>query len=446
MREAVPLFDGARVFEKADEEHINGKGKATKNLIGQLRNAQFVEGHSSDTGEIDADLHVLEASGLPAKLLEMWNRGMSSMVGFSIDAAGATAQKGTFREARSITKVKSLDLIVEPGAGGKIINLIEAVGAADMALRERMVEKVKSAHGGQIPTGVDINDDDSLETAYREAVKSPPTTVLQRVDAGGIPPNPRGDYEALKARLDLADMREAVSSSGLPEPVQNKLSRWIERGTTLQNLREAIADEKDTLAKLTQAGHVTGLGGMRLEAGQSRAEKIATMLDDFFDTDKKAVSFRECYVEITGDKTVSGLWRNCDKALLREAAGADFREAVDTGTFALTLGDSITRRLIRLYNLADVWSDWQWLCDVVPLSDFRVQDRTRMGGYGDLPIVGQGDPYIDQSTPGETQQQYAAQKRGGIEQITLEAIMNDDVGGVAAHPANVVDRCQAHLV
>ena len=403
LREAAPLFNHARVFEKSDTEHFQGQGKATKNLVGQLRNAVFQEGKTPDTGEIQADLHLLEASGLPVKLLEMWNRAMSGMVGFSIDAAGSAVQKGTMREAKQISLVRSLDLIVEPGAGGKIINLIEAAGAADMTKK----------------------DDQNITLDEKSASGTGAQEKPNGFTAGVVDP----EVEALKKRLDFADMREAVHTSGLPEPVQAKLNKWIERGTTIENLREAITDEKDTLAKMTELGHVTGLGAGRIVAGESRAEKVSKMLDDFFDLGKPAISFRECYVEITGDKGVTGLMRHCDKALLREAAGADFREAVDSTTFAANiLGDSITRALTRLYNTPDMWSDWQWLCDIVPLRDFRTNERTRMGGYGDLSIVAEGDPYLDMTSPGGTKETYAPAKRGGTEKVTLEAILNDDVG------------------
>ena len=44
LREAAPLFDGARVLVRSDEEHIQGKGKDFRNLIGRLSNPRFVEG------------------------------------------------------------------------------------------------------------------------------------------------------------------------------------------------------------------------------------------------------------------------------------------------------------------------------------------------------------------------------------------------------------------
>ena len=399
LREAVPLFDGARVFEKADAEHLRGEGKATRNLIGQLRNTVFMEGIAPDTGEVQADLHLLEASGLPVKLTEMWNRGMTDMVGFSIDASGKVRQVAALREATAITRINSLDLIVEPGAGGRLINLLEAAGAADM------------------PT-----TDDNQNTTPTESLNQGNQSEVQR----------------LKLRLDLAEMREAVNTSGLPDIVQAKLGKVIERGTNLDTLRLVIADEKEVLAKLTEAGHVTGLGG-RVEAGPSRAEKVSTQLDDFFDPTKKTTSFRECYVDITGDRGCTGLLQNCDKTRLREALGddAEFREAISAATFSSVLGSSITRAMLREYANLEAYNDWRWLVDIVPVRDFRTNERTIVGGYGNLPAVAENGAYAALSSPGDNKETYAISKRGGKETISIETIADDDVGLIRRIPVKL---------
>lgn len=418
------MFDGTRVFEKSDEEHLQGKGKATRNLIGQLLNAVFVEATATEAGGIQADLHVLESSGLPAKLVEMQQRNMLGLIGFSIDAAGAAKQKGAFREAVSITQVKSLDLIVEPGAGGRIINLIEAEGAADMALRDRMIEAVKAKHGGALPADLNVADDDALETAYREA-------VAPKLPALG------GDIADVQARLDRLDMREAVENSGLPAQIKDKLNAKIAQGTTKDTLNLLIDNFREGLADLTTAGHVTGLGDPRLEMGADRSDKIKTLLDDFFDPSKRARSFRECYVEITGDKGVTGLYQNCNQAVLREAAGADFREAISAATFGNILGDSITRAMVRDYNALENYNDWRALVDVVPVSNFRTQERTRMGGYGNLPAVAENAPYTALTSPGDEKATYAVSKRGGKETLSIETIANDDVGAIRKIPTRM---------
>ncbi len=426
LREATPLFEGVRVFEKSDEEHLAGEGKATRNLVGQLRSPRFVEAAGSEAAGIQAELHLLETSGLPAKLVEMDSRGMSGLVGFSIDATGSAVPKSGYREAKAILKVKSLDLIVEPGAGGRIINLIESVGAADMALREKMIAAIQAKHGGSLPAGLNTADDDALETAYREAVATPPA------------PAAGGDIQALQARLDLADMREAVNACGLPDYVKEKLHAKIERGATPETLREAIADQKDILARASKAGHVTGLGGS-VEAGADRSDKLSAMWDDFFDPKKTSISLRECYIETTGDRGVTGLVRNCDPVRLREAAGADFREAISASTFDDVLGNSIARAMVREYAQLEAYGDWTDLVDIVPIRDFRSNERTRVGGYGNLPAVAENAAYGALTSPTDEKATYSISKRGGVETVSLETIANDDVGVIRRIPMKLAN-------
>jgi len=131
LREAVPLFDKARVFSKSDTEHIKGQGKSFSGLIGQLSEPRFVEGQGQDSGEIQATLTLLASAGeVVAKLKEAYDNNMADLFGFSIDADGLTQKRGGLREATKFVKVHSVDLIIEPGAGGELINLIEAIDPA----------------------------------------------------------------------------------------------------------------------------------------------------------------------------------------------------------------------------------------------------------------------------------------------------------------------------
>ena len=104
LREAAPLFDGARVLVRSDEEHIQGKGKDFRNLIGRLSNPRFVEGAE----EIQADFELIEPNGaIAVKLREAFDNKMTDLFGFSIDAS-ATAKTTringqTVREAGVVT-------------------------------------------------------------------------------------------------------------------------------------------------------------------------------------------------------------------------------------------------------------------------------------------------------------------------------------------------------
>jgi hypothetical protein len=92
---------------------------------------------------------------------------------------------------------------------------------------------------------------------------------------------------------------------------------------------------------------------------------------------------------------------------------------------------------------------WRKLVTIANRVDFRSQIRVRIGGYGDLPMVAENDPYLALVSPPEDTATYAVGKRGGTENISLEMIKNDDVGVIRRIPkrlAEAAKRTIAHFV
>ncbi|MCX7067330.1 MAG: hypothetical protein NTW85_06530 [Methylococcales bacterium] len=428
LRESVSLFDKARVFSKSDADHIQGKGKSFSQLIGQLTEPRFIEGQGVDSGEIQATLTLFASAGdVVAKLKEAYDNGMTELFGFSIDADGLTQQRGGLREATKFVKVHSVDLIIEPGAGGQLINLIEAVApnqlepqlqpqGGTMDLLQLMLAFIQVGNDGNMPKGLDTTDPVAVLAAYNETLED----------------DKKGRY------WEAQEINALLTAAKLPTPVSEKLLKQFKAtdSLTLESVREAIDAERSVLTKLTESGHIKGLGDTHVEMGKDRSEKVTAMFDDFFDRSKRAKSFRECYVEMTGDSGVTGLIQNCDTRRLKEALGSEesFREAISAATFGNILGNSITRAMVRDYNALENYNDFQDLVDVVPISNFRTQERTRMGGYGNLPAVAENAAYTALTSPSDEKSTYAITKRGGKETISLETIANDDVGAIRKVP------------
>lgn len=468
LREAVPLFNGARVFVKADEEHLAGKGKSFRNLIGRLSNAAFVEGRGNDSGEIQSDLEILASAGtVPAKMLEAWNRNMTSdLFGFSVDVNGRAKLESGRRVAQKFTKVNSVDLIIEPGAGGQLINLIEAKEAkdplqeGDMKLRERMIEAIKKANAGKLPDGLDTENETMLEAAYAQAISaiafreaiakgeiSADGKVL-KIEGGTKAAAPQSvTREELEAHTRMVEarghLRAAVAESKLPDHAKDRVRAMFadrDRFSEAQ-VDKAIKDEREYLGKFVESGKISGLGDLDISAGTDRSEKVTDMLDAFFDPAHKdhreVQSFKECYAEITGDRRVTGRMENCDPVRLREALGKNFRESLDSTSFSHVLGNTITRRMVAEYRAAVDYDGYRRIVNVVPVNDFRTQERVRFGGYGDLPAVAQGAAYGTLASPTDEKAVYAVTKRGGTEDVTLEMIKNDDVGVIRRIPVKL---------
>lgn len=447
LREAVPQFDGARIFVKSDIEHIKGAAKDVRQVIGWIEAPRFVEGAATDTGRIVATARL---PGLPdttrALLVEAIRAGKADLVGFSIDAFGATGTRMVegkkVRAAKSITRVDSVDLIVEPGAGGRLVRLVEAApefpkSPEESSMRKTLLQELQAkAPDAYAKINPDTATDEEVLTAYREAFAAPAAIPGGGAAAGAA----LAEVRMVEARMRA---RELIAASTLPQPAKDRLltqfaarDRFVEADVTA-----AIAAERDYLARFVESGRVN-LGGLALDIQvEDRAAKMGDMLDAFFDPahkDHRSVgSFREAYVEFTGDRLITGRLDQCDRTRIRESVGARFAEALDSTAWADALGSAITRRMQAAFvGMADLQA-WRRIATVTRVTDFRLQERTRIGGYGNLPIVAENGAYLPLASPGDDKATYAIAKRGGTESVTREMILADDVGAIRRVPVEL---------
>lgn len=471
LRDAAPLFEGVRVFVKSDADHIKGNGKDVRNLIGGIYGVRFVEGASPDTGCLVGTFKpISEADPTVVKMTEAVKRGLQGLMGLSLDADAKTAKRSrggrSVREALKFLRVNSVDLIVEPGAGGSLDRLTEAAdpdstsqpGAdmlkkhmivalaainaaaaaqldADKATDAQVTTKLTEACAaanldlGKVLTAAAADTEAEVTTGVKRLVEaaSGRTTRVAEANDDDSAPLTRGELMQHHARLYAST---AIAASTLPQAAKDKLQKDFkarERFTEAA-VDQAISDEREYLARFTESGRPTG-GFPRIEL-QDRTVQVADMLDAFFDPKHKdhrnVRSFKECYIQITGDRDVTG---RADVSRLTESIGTD--------TFADALGNSITRRMQAEYRDAQNWDAWRQVVTVSPVNDFRTQERTQIGGFGDLPIVAERGNYNALSDPSDDKSTYAVAKRGGLAQVTLEAIKNDDVGAIRRVPTEL---------
>jgi hypothetical protein len=172
------------------------------------------------------------------------------------------------------------------------------------------------------------------------------------------------------------------------------------------------------------------------QAGEA-ASKADAMLDAFFAGERACLSLRECYVALTGDRDVTGEFARCDPARMREGFGEDFLEALTTAAWPVALGAAVERRVhAAMADMVELQA-WRKIAKVVPVKTFQAQKGVRIGGYGNLPSVAEGDPYAALTSPSEEAASYAVAKRGGVESITLEMLANDDAAAVKRVPAEL---------
>ena len=458
LRESAGRFEGARVYIKSDSEHLRGTGSDPRNLIGRLTESKFVEADGG--GEIHAVLGLLDPAGDVGRMIEgAARRDMADLIGFSIDAVGrhrvATIGGKRVRIAKTIERVHSVDLIDRPSAGGQLLRMAESEDD-DVKLREMMVRLIEAQLGAEALEGIDTNDDDKLVGLYDKARiaeakggagNEPAGTGTQRTATAPASTFTLDDIDArVSAQVRLvearANARVTIAESGLPGAALERLTARFAEAETIgaDDVAKAITAEREYLNKLVP-GHpgaaVTGLGGTtRVELVEAQVDKMKKRLDALFDpADRSERSIKTVYIELTGDERVTGMRKHCDDGRLREAISIG--TGAGAGVFADIFGDSLTRRMQREYRTMNRYMWWRDVCEIAGPNDFRSQERTRWGGYGDLPTVAQAGAYAALTSPTDEKETYTVSKRGGTEAISLEAIKNDDMQVVMRIPARL---------
>ena len=453
LREAAPLFEGVRVFAVPDMLHLSdpAKKRDVNQLAGWISEPRFIEGARTDSGYIGGRVNIAGQAPLREKLVDAWQRGKRDLVGLSIDAGGTAKPytgAGAKRMATRISKVESVDLIVEPSAGGALVRLAEAADTSreQDAMKEKMLVAIKAKFPNLDTSSL---NDEQILARYAEAIAPAPAN---RDDRAGTPLT-REDFDAyVKLQEARAAAAVKINATTLPAPAKAKL---VARFNGLARFTEADLDneikaERDYVVRMAESLGADA-GKVRMNAGdivvEDRSKRIAHMLDAFFNPGGKDAegklfpavhSFKECYIEVTGDSRVTGLIQHADRSRLAESVGAAFREGLDTTAFANVLGASLNRRLVQDYNNTANYDGYRLITgNPVPLADFRTQERVRFGGFGDLPIVAESGAYLDPDDPTDEKATYAPQKRGRVVSVTLEMIKNDDVGAIRKIPQRV---------
>lgn len=310
--------------------------------------------------------------------------------------------------------------------------------------KQRMLEAIQAKDPAKYATiNPEAIGDDELVNLH-EAVCGPlvPTGNAQdrvtEAAQGDDAPVTRAELHMLAVRQAA---RDRINASTLPQAAKDRLhghfaaqARFVEA-----DVDSAIKAEGEYVARFVESGRVQvpAFGGIQVG---DRSASVREMLDAFFNPEHKhhrdVHSFKECYIEITGDRRVTGDLRNCDMGRMAESLGV-FRESISSTTLADALGNSITRRMQEVYTGATELDAWKKVATWGPVNDFRMQERVRVGGYGNLPAVNEGAAYQPLSSPGDEKATYAVTKRGGTEDVTLEAIRNDDVAALRRIPVEL---------
>ncbi|MFG3709207.1 2'-5' RNA ligase family protein [Micromonospora sp. NPDC047670] len=468
---AAPLYEGAQAYDHhRTEDEL--RTSTIAGLVGSYRNV------AAEADGLYADLHLLPSATHAAEALDAalasQEAGLRPLVGISHDVLATwkpiTEGGQRVEEATAIVRVLSADLVADPAAGGMATRMV-AGGTTDItdragtepsghttkeetvtaplstdavlaALKDASPEQLAAA--GLARAGTNGGDQAATTATSGAAGTADAGATAAQATTAGATESVQRAVEAGQSKTSFLGqlmIRHKVEAAGLPIAVVESVTAALPDQITESVVDAQVASIKAGLAVVERAGLVGAATVGPVQVTKESQEKKAAALDAFFDGDysKGYRSFKEAYLDVTGYRPQA--WgEDINRKILRECFGAGFDSAVrgsesmTSTSWAQALGDSITRRMIKLYSQPSLQSWRKVVSDVVPVSDFREQKRTRIGGYGTLPVVPEGAPYQPLPSPGDEEAVYRVIKRGGTDDLTIEMIANDDIGAIRNIP------------
>ncbi len=430
VRAMAPLFEGARAF--ADHPAPGERPeRSIRDIVGYYKSPRV-----DDEGTLRATLKVARgAEWLWDLVREAVEEGQPDLIGLSIDADARVApgrvEGRAARVVEAITRLNSCDVVTRASAGGRLERILQADSESSL----RYGDTEDRGEMSMVEDGAIANKTPEGQETAEGAVDTKETFVSPSLRDEHVEESLQQLREEVRReRRLLACEREldgALRACALPAPVRERVERRF-RGRLFESgdLDAAIADERDMLAALTDAGLVRGMGFEKsIRVGMNEAEKLQKAFDQLFDIHEgervpTLGGIREAYVVATGDAAISGV-----------TAPERLREAdVTTATFSYLLGTSMNKRLLHDYQ---AWpSEWQKFCTVTPIRDFKQQDRIRLGAFGSLSTVPEDTAYTT-LTLADTRAIYTPQKRGNLVAVTRETVVNDDLHAIRQIPGKL---------
>lgn len=461
LHEAAHLYEGVRALARNDDEHGSGRGKHPRNVVGW-----FTDVTPSPEG-LDANFNVVESAGwLKTMLWDSWGRGKKNIVGFShvadARAAFARSASGVQRNVQKIAKVDFVDVVVTPSAGGEIVGLAESTetGRSEIMLMEHLLklietldpERFKSIDTTAVTEAevvkiLEAIQAEKVATANKSEKKDDTSAVLASVTEalkdvrGEISKIAEGAKDQIARDKSVALTEAVFNSSGLPAEALDRILERVngtEKPATKAQIEEFIASEAKYLG-VRQGWNGPGSTPRRVAVTRDVVDKQKKALDGLVagvssvklseaagDVMPAYTSISEAFRDLTGLSPLDG---GLDSRLLGVAEAT-----IVSTTFAGALGDSIRRQMQAEYNIAP-YNSWRQVFPATSVPDFRTQYRPQTGAFPTLSTVSQDAAYTAFGTyPGEFTPTYTVTKYGNLQPLSMETIVNDDIGFVRRIP------------
>lgn len=460
LEAAAPLFNGVYAFadHTNDQEQAVRPERSVRDKVGRWSNVHY--GQATVGGRLTEGLigHLkVIAPWMRDLLRESVEMGEPDFVGVSIDALGISTPKTQggqkVKEVTKIQKVFSVDVVTSPSAGGHLMRLV----ASDTTERRTRLENESEGAGGATATAMPMTPAE-MATIVREQVSSILREVAmplqEALNAQKL------QVERLTESQRVAAQREKFSAAidaatGLSELGQERLRHSFEDTAVRRDLKDeevlaAIRESVQYEAQLLQ-----NMGGNSGPRSTPRVSVGATEFDQHY---QALVGMFENQDQIVNGKAIPR-YRTIKEAYCRWSQRDSFevdpdeiqaafstkydsrqdhkriQESVSTATWGQVYADVLYLMLIKAYRTNPVYNKWRAVVsDIENVPDFQQRHWTRLGGYGDLTTVPETATYPLMTSSTNEEVKYSVAKRGGLDDVTFEAIANDRVGSIRRIP------------
>jgi hypothetical protein len=455
MRTAASLYEGAKAFDhhRTDEDLVTS---TVEGIVGYYRDVKPGE------QALEGELHLLPSASRVTEALDaslaLQAQGLEPLIGISHDIYASfkpVVENGRqVQEATQVQSVNSVDIVAQPAAGGRATRMVAGgPGTAEDPEEEetmtpeqlqKLIDSATPEQKAAIAAGLGVQPPAEPTPEEKNPAEPDPAAPKEPALVGAA-------TESVTARDSVMGrflVKQAVTEANLDVRIVETVAKHLPTRFTEADLKRQIDHARSFASEFEKAGLAPTVTQVTKEERDRKLESLDAMLAG--DYRKGYKSFKHAFMDISGydvRKAFDPTGEDFNRAVLRESRGAmaydSSRRAVDslrtvesiaTSTWAEILGDSLTRRMVAEYGLAQL-SEWRKIISsIVPVNDFRTQRIDRMGGYGTLPGVNQGAPYQPLTSPTDEEVTYTITKRGGTEDLTLEAIANDDLRAVQRIP------------
>lgn len=447
LKEAAPLFEGVGAFSDhiSSTEQIQRPERSIRDKVGVFRDVKYgtatignrtVEGLHGRFKVIDPKVREL--------LLESVRLNEPNFIGFSIDAiANTTEQKdsiGAYRQVEKFIRVNSVDVVTTPGAGGEIIRLVASATPVQVAENNKNNKEVTM-------TPEEISALVAAQVAEKLKEANADTSVKTQLEAL-IETNRVNDN---KNRITgIANAATGLSDLGKKKVIE-KLTEAAGRRTLTDT--EIVSDVADQVAyEAAVAGRFnTNYGmsfGQKVQVGLSTPEYYDLAIAGMFEAEDQVTkagvtvnrfkSIKEAYCRWTGEDPFGLNPMAIVRAFnTKYDSGLDhsrIRESVNLTQWGDIYADNLYIQMLKAYSNGD-YNNWPAVVsEIQDVPDFQTQHWARVGGYADLAAVSESATYPLLTSPTDEAVSYAIAKKGGIDDITFEAITDDRFGAIRKIP------------